>query len=335
MSPDTYPSFRALAAAEVKGRDFSISIQDTGSPILVAAPHGGRIEPGTSAVCRLIAGSDLNFYLFEGKKSSGNSRLHLTSHRFDEPDGLALARRSSLVITVHACRGTAPDIRVGGLDTRLGKSIIQALSRRGIPAGPARGRLRGIRPENLCNQGFSRRGVQLEISRGLRDDVKSHGRIAEAVREAIADCEAIRQQQGDSAPTPPQNPVDSFEDRPSHQTCQNPALAPLTRRIIRLIRAIPEGAVSTYGRIATLAGSPRSARQVARILHSSSEKYDLPWHRVVNRQGRISLNQHQGFEIQRQLLIDEGVRVDAGGTIDLDRFEWRPDIPPTTGIPGP
>ena len=75
-----------------------------------------------------------------------------------------------------------------------------------------------------------------------------------------------------------------------------------TKTVIVILKKIPKGKVATYGQIAALAGSPRAARQVVRILHSSSEKYDLPWHRVVNSQGKISLKPNQGYEIQKALL---------------------------------
>jgi len=60
-------------------------------------------------------------------------------------------------------------------------------------------------------------------------------------------------------------------------------------RAKELIKQIPKGKVSTYGLIAALAGSPRAARQVVRVLHSSSRKDNLPWHRVVNSKGQITI----------------------------------------------
>ena len=102
------------------------------------------------------------------------------------------------------------------------------------------------------------------------------------------------------------------------------ARSTFTSEIIELIRAIPPGKVATYGEIAKLAGSPRAARQVVRILHTYGEKERLPWHRVVNRQGRISLKPMQGYEKQRGLLEHEGVVFDANDTIDLARFQWKP-----------
>ncbi|WP_136805805.1 MGMT family protein [Desulfosediminicola flagellatus] len=95
-------------------------------------------------------------------------------------------------------------------------------------------------------------------------------------------------------------------------------------RAREIISNIPEGKVSTYGIIARHAGNKSGARQVARILHSSSDKYDLPWHRVVNRLGKISLPQGNGYELQRELLEEEGVSFDEYNKIDFATFLWIP-----------
>ena len=99
---------------------------------------------------------------------------------------------------------------------------------------------------------------------------------------------------------------------------------PFSTRVKALIRQIPVGRVSTYGLIAREAGNRRAARQVVRILHSSSATDGLPWHRVVNREGRIALPSGRGREEQKALLEAEGVVLDAEGGIDLERFLWRP-----------
>lgn len=96
------------------------------------------------------------------------------------------------------------------------------------------------------------------------------------------------------------------------------------QRLIALIKRIPKGRVATYGHIARLAGNPLGARQVVWALNSTSEKEKLPWHRVINSRGRISLKPGQGFELQKALLEDEGVRFDANDTVDLDRYLWVP-----------
>lgn len=99
---------------------------------------------------------------------------------------------------------------------------------------------------------------------------------------------------------------------------------PFTTQVIQAIRSIPAGKVATYGGIATLAGNPRAARQVARVLHSTSQKEGLPWHRVINREGRISLKPLNGYEEQRSMLEREGVTFDQTGRVDMAEHLWRP-----------
>ena len=96
-----------------------------------------------------------------------------------------------------------------------------------------------------------------------------------------------------------------------------------TDDVIRVIKKIPSGKVSTYGTIATLAGSPRSARQVGYILHSLTEKYDLAWQRVVNKDGFISIRGDFDIKnIQKKLLEQEGVEVNNDFVVDLDKYGW-------------
>ena len=100
------------------------------------------------------------------------------------------------------------------------------------------------------------------------------------------------------------------------------SLTPFTQRVITIISHIPSGKVLTYGGIAKIAGSPRAARQVSWILHSSSEKYELPWHRVVNGQGKIVLRDDDGQNMQKKLLLDEGVQFLREMVVDLGQSLW-------------
>ncbi len=83
--------------------------------------------------------------------------------------------------------------------------------------------------------------------------------------------------------------------------------------------------VATYGLVAEYAGNRCGARQVVRILSSSSDKYQLPWHRVVNRKGEISPRSSMGHLFQRQLLEEEGVVFEEDGRIDLSIYLWQPN----------
>ena len=99
-----------------------------------------------------------------------------------------------------------------------------------------------------------------------------------------------------------------------------------TDRVKRLIAGIPRGKVATYGQIAACAGNHRAARQVAWVLHSSSTKDKLPWHRVINSAGGISVPSGGGFEEQRLLLEAEGIVVDQKGRVDLKIYLWNPGV---------
>jgi methylated-DNA-protein-cysteine methyltransferase-like protein len=78
----------------------------------------------------------------------------------------------------------------------------------------------------------------------------------------------------------------------------------------------------TYGGIAAQAGSPRGARQVVRVLHTCSESEELPWWRVINREGCISLKPGFGYEEQEDLLRSEGIDIDDAGRVDLNTTLW-------------
>ncbi len=95
-----------------------------------------------------------------------------------------------------------------------------------------------------------------------------------------------------------------------------------TRMVLDIIQFIPKGKVMTYGQIAAYANNPRGARQVSRILHSMSEKHNLPWWRVINSKGSISLTGESGF-IQGELLSQEGIEI-INKKIDLQMHLYRP-----------
>jgi methylated-DNA-protein-cysteine methyltransferase related protein len=99
--------------------------------------------------------------------------------------------------------------------------------------------------------------------------------------------------------------------------------------IYRVVRRIPRGRVATYGQIATLAGLDGHARQVGYALHALPSGVDLPWHRVINARGEVSLRSaSDSDEKQRRLLESEGIEFDSRGRVDLAKYQWRPRHPP-------
>jgi methylated-DNA-protein-cysteine methyltransferase related protein len=91
-----------------------------------------------------------------------------------------------------------------------------------------------------------------------------------------------------------------------------------------VIRRIPKGWVATYGQVAAMAGLPRRARLVGRVLRELGCGTDIPWHRVVNAKGEVSysLSRNGGDSLQQCLLEREGVEFSDNNRFDLERFRW-------------
>ena len=105
----------------------------------------------------------------------------------------------------------------------------------------------------------------------------------------------------------------------------------LYAQVWAMVKRIPRGKVATYGQIAALAGMPRHARQAGYALAATPANIKIPWHRVINAQGRVSLRlkhwESGNDDLQRILLEAEGVIFDSTGRVDLKRFRWQPAPP--------
>jgi methylated-DNA-protein-cysteine methyltransferase-like protein len=100
-------------------------------------------------------------------------------------------------------------------------------------------------------------------------------------------------------------------------------------RIYAVVRRIPRGRVATYGQVARLAGLGENARLVGYALHAIPEYSAVPWHRVINAKGEISLSPEGGGDLTQRLLLErEGVRFNARGRVDLKVFAWKPRTDP-------
>lgn len=95
------------------------------------------------------------------------------------------------------------------------------------------------------------------------------------------------------------------------------------RIILEVIQQIPRGKVSTYGAIAQLSGFIGRARLVGTALRNSPPRRKLPWHRVVNAQGKVSFRRSEHYAIQKTLLVKEGITF-KGDKIDLSKYGWNP-----------
>ena len=165
---DRYASFAELAGSAREGQDYRRLVERRASEFAIVAPHGGGIEPGTSEIARALAGREFTLYCFEGVRPEGNDELHVTSHCFDDPACVRLATQAQTVVAVHGCAGEHEAVYVGGLDRGLKARLIEALEAAGFRARPGAGDHAGCYTGNVCNRGRSGRGVQLEITKGLR-----------------------------------------------------------------------------------------------------------------------------------------------------------------------
>jgi phage replication-related protein YjqB (UPF0714/DUF867 family) len=186
----SYKSFKELSKREVEGRDYRIRIDLKNGPVLVMAVHGGKIEPGTAEIAEAIAGHDHSFYSFEGLKADGNSVLHIESHLFDEPRALEAIEKADIVITVHGqINQREAFVMIGGLNGGLCSEIKCQLEASGFQTLPPAKGLEGIDSENICNRGRLKSGVQLEISRKVRDSLRTNRNqlhyFGSAIRRAI------------------------------------------------------------------------------------------------------------------------------------------------------
>lgn len=101
-----------------------------------------------------------------------------------------------------------------------------------------------------------------------------------------------------------------------------PIVDSFRQRVFQVVAAIPYGQVTTYGDIARLIGSPRAARQVGGVLKRLPEGSTLPWHRVINRRGEISL-MGDDYLRQKKALLAEDIEIDVTGRIDLQQYRWQ------------
>ncbi len=185
-----YKSFEELIQEEIEDEDYRISVRLRDERVLVMAPHGGKIEPTTSMIAEAIAGENYSYYSFDGLKSEGNGVLHIESHLFDEPRALQAVKKADVVITVHGQLNHQEGfIMVGGLHVDLRSEIRRRLEADGFQTRTPPEGLQGIDPENICNRGKLKGGIQLEVSRKERDLLKADKerleRFVSAVRQAI------------------------------------------------------------------------------------------------------------------------------------------------------
>ena len=189
---DLYKNFSELQKNE-DSKNYSIETKKRKSDVLVLAPHGGRIEYGTTDIAKSLAGKKWSYYAFNGKLKEGNFRLHITSHNFDEPKALEMVGEHEVCITIHGYKSelSDPNICFGGRNDELGNRIHTSLRKLGLQNtdefnGCAR--FYGQNENNIVNR-CELEGVQMELSKSFREELlksnKTRRRFNKAIHAAV------------------------------------------------------------------------------------------------------------------------------------------------------
>lgn len=188
---DTFMTFADLSTNMQEGRDFTITTQKKNSPILIMAIHGGAIEPFTTDIATAIAGDEYGLYLFEGIREQANEQLHIGSMYFDEPRAQDMTLGVETIISIHGYHDAEHEfVMIGGLNEVLVERIARNVGDIDIEVRPFEGMFHPNDARNICNRGSSGGGVEIEISKKLRDALREDAGLCrlftKAIRNAIA-----------------------------------------------------------------------------------------------------------------------------------------------------
>jgi len=165
---DKYNSFAELAGRHREGQDWRHIVVSRHAAVAMLAPHGGGIEPGTSELAIAIAGDEFSLYCFEGLRRWRNARLHIASTRFDDPACLELLQDVPTAIVIHGCAERREIVYLGGLHAELRTAAEESLAAAGFRVAQDTTIHGGTDQANLCNRCAGGRGLQVELSRGMR-----------------------------------------------------------------------------------------------------------------------------------------------------------------------
>ncbi len=176
-------SYTELIKTAKPGVDFNVVYKPGVRSFLIAAPHGGNIEPGSSELAEAIANNRYGSYAFNGLKRDSSS-LCVSSARYDEPELQRVTKNYGATIAIHVIPGTDRVVYVGGNYRQLGDALVKSLSDRGYQAKPTPDKSSAWNRLNIINKGTVG-GVQIEVSSALVDDMFRGPASNERVRQDI------------------------------------------------------------------------------------------------------------------------------------------------------
>ncbi|WP_054634866.1 poly-gamma-glutamate hydrolase family protein [Thalassobacillus sp. C254] len=159
------------------GRDYSFTIKENDSETVVSSLHGGGIEPGTTEVACLVSEKGgFTYFDFNGRLRKSNTILHVTSNHYDEKNIVRISHEKKHHLAFHGCMGKESVTYIGGLNYSLRNAIWSSLEAYGFQVELAPFHIGGNNPVNVCNRTKIGKGVQFELSEGLRRSFFSEGK---------------------------------------------------------------------------------------------------------------------------------------------------------------
>ena len=166
---DRYGSFAELLQHHREGIDFDrVLRQRAASGVVVVAPHGGRMENHTDTIAEAVAAADFSLYCFRSRLGRSDPNLHITSHRFDDPDCVSMLAAHRWAVAIHGCSVRGARVFLGGLDDELLDELARAIAAAGIQVDTTGHPYPGRHPNNIVNRSSAGKGVQIELSMSLR-----------------------------------------------------------------------------------------------------------------------------------------------------------------------
>lgn len=166
---DKYNSMSELEAKTTENNDWEIVTRNLGSQVIIAAIHGGGIEPGTTEIADLTAKKgEYDYFSFKGTKSKGNEDLHVTSRNYDQSVLIEMIKNKTNAVAIHGCDGDGNIIYIGGKDQKLIHEMTKQFEQLNINVEQEPEHISGAHDDNIINCCKTGAGVQLELTPDLR-----------------------------------------------------------------------------------------------------------------------------------------------------------------------
>ncbi|AYX89700.1 poly-gamma-glutamate hydrolase family protein [Staphylococcus cohnii] len=181
---DRFKSMTELMDYTEENTDWVIHSIKRNSNIIITAIHGGAIEPATTELAELTAEKgSFDYFTFKAIRTKANSELHVTSRRYDEPKLMKMIANNPYAIAIHGCKGEDEIIYMGGKDEQLMDAMTEEFEKLGIDVRQAPSHMSGAHDDNIINCCKTEKGVQLELTSGIRKKLFENERYNKKSRE--------------------------------------------------------------------------------------------------------------------------------------------------------